>query len=66
MQWWVKALILSALWLAAIVAIAYVHTDVILAGTITDAEDAAIAERYGFLCGLGLPVLWGICFVRRS
>jgi len=68
MQWWVMALILSAVWFALVVAIGYTHTNVILAGKISDAEDAAISELYGFVFGVGVPVLWVLCFVfaRRS
>ena len=62
MRWWVIALILSAVWFALVVAIGYTHTEVILAGKITEAEDAAISELYGFVFGVGLPVLWAPCF----
>ena len=68
MQWWVMALISAAVWFALLVAIGYTHTDVILAGKITDAEDAAISRLYGVVFGFGLPVLWVLCFAlaRRS
>jgi hypothetical protein len=68
MQWWVKALILSAVWCALVVAVGYIHTDVILAGKITDAEDAAISSLYGVAFGFGVVVLWVLCFVlaKRS
>jgi hypothetical protein len=68
MQWWVRALILSAVWCALVVAIGYTHTDVILAGKITDAEDAAISGLYGVVFGFGVAVLWVLCFVlaKRS
>jgi uncharacterized membrane protein YciS (DUF1049 family) len=68
MQWWVKALILSAVWFALVVTIGYTHTDVILAGKITDEEDAAISTLYGVVFGFGVAVLWVLCFVlaRRS
>jgi hypothetical protein len=46
------ALILSAVWCALVMAIGYTHTDVILAGKITDAEDAAISSVYGVVFGL--------------
>jgi len=63
MSWWKKALIASVIWLVAVVAAGYVHTDVILAGRVTQAEDEAISEMYGFAFALGLVVLWGIAFL---
>src|SRR5215475_2853663 len=52
MPGWGMALMVSAAWVAVVVAVGYTHTDVILAGKISDAEDAAISEIYGIVCGL--------------
>jgi uncharacterized membrane protein YciS (DUF1049 family) len=67
-QWWVMALILSAAWFVLVVGIGYIHTEVILAGKTTDAQDAALSEMYGVVFGFGLPILWVLCFLlaRRS
>jgi hypothetical protein len=67
MRWWTKALIFSiissVIWAGIVIAVGYFHTDVLLAGQITPAQDSAISEKYGELLGTGLPVLWVICFL---
>jgi hypothetical protein len=64
MQWWAKGLILSIIWLGIVIAVGYIHTEVFLAGAITQAQDEAISETYGIAAGIGLVVLWMICFFR--
>jgi len=63
MPWWGMALMVSAAWVAVVVAVGYTHTDVILAGKISDAEDAAISEIYGIVCGLGVVLVWVLSFL---
>jgi len=63
LPWWGMALMVSAAWVAVVVAIGYTHTDVILAGKISDAEDAAISEIYGIVCGLGVVLVWVLSFL---
>jgi len=63
MQWWAKALVFSLIWLGVVVAVGYLHTDVLLAGQITPALDKAISEAYGSVAASGLFVVWGICFL---
>lgn len=46
-----------------------IHTDVILKGKITQAEDETISGRYGLGCGAGFLATWIISYVihrRRS
>jgi hypothetical protein len=63
MPWWAKALIFSAMWLGVVVTVGYVHTDVFLAGQITQAQDEAISGAYGSVAASGLFAVWGICFL---
>jgi hypothetical protein len=67
MRWWTKALIFSVIfsviWAGIVVAVGYFHTDVVLAGQITKAQDRAISEKYGELLGTGLPLVWVSCFL---
>jgi len=63
MPWWAKALIFSVIWLVAVVVIGYVHTDVFLAGQITQAQHEAISGAYGSAAASGLFAVWGICFL---
>jgi len=63
LPWWGMALILSAAWFALVVTAGYTHTEIILAGKITDAEDAAISEIYGIVFGAGLSLVWLLCFM---
>src|SRR5215813_12113710 len=63
MPWWAKALIFSVIWLGVVVAVGYVHTDVFLAGQITQAQDEAISGAYGSVAASGLFAVWGICFL---
>jgi hypothetical protein len=63
MPWWAKALIFSVIWLGVVVAAGYVHTDVFLAGQITQAQDEAISGAYGSVAASGLFAVWGICFL---
>ena len=72
MRWWTKALIFSVvfslIWVGVVVAVGYLHTDVFLAGQITAAQDEAISGAYGDVAGLGVVVVWVICFLalRRT
>jgi len=61
LPWWGVAVMVSAAWVAVVVAVGYTHTDVILAGKISDAEDAAISQIYGIVCGLGMVLVWVLC-----
>jgi hypothetical protein len=67
MRWWIKALIFSVIfsviWVGIVAAVGYFHTDVVLAGQITPAQDHVISEKYGDLAGKGLGVVWAICFL---
>jgi len=67
MRWWIKALIFSVVFsvvsVGIIATVGYFHTDVYLAGQITQAQDHAISEKYGDLAGRGLGVVWVICFL---
>ena len=51
------------IWVGLVGAVGYFHTDVFLAGQITPAQDHAISEKYGESAGLGLGVVWAICFL---
>jgi hypothetical protein len=64
MQWWTKRLVFSVIWLGIVVAVAYIHTEVLLGGNITPAQDEAISQMYGIAAGFGLAVFWVICFFR--
>jgi hypothetical protein len=54
MKWWVKALLVSILWVLLVCGIGYIHTEVFLRGSITEAEDLLISKRYGQLAGIGI------------
>jgi hypothetical protein len=58
MKWWVKGLIASGLWIALTIGIGIFHTEVILAGKLTKAQDIAISEQYGTVCAIGLVLIW--------
>jgi hypothetical protein len=58
MKWWKKALILSGLWLALTVGVGVFHTEVLLKGKTTPAQDEAISEAYGMACGFGVAMIW--------
>jgi hypothetical protein len=46
--------LLAALgWIAAVAAIGMLHTEVVMKGTLSAAEDERISERYGQLAGMG-------------
>src|SRR5215470_13030161 len=55
MRWWTNALIFSVIfsvvWVGVVGAVGWFHTDVLLAGQITPAQDHAISEKYGDLAG---------------
>jgi hypothetical protein len=63
MSWWKKTLLASLIWFIAVVAMGYVHTSIILAGRITEPQDEAISEMYGFAFGVGLMMLWAVAVV---
>ena len=63
---WQKALLCSSIWLVIIVSAAIIHTSVILAGKLSQAEDAALSERYGIICGAGIVVFLAAIFSRRT
>ncbi len=65
-RWWVKALLASVLWAGLAIGALVVHTQVVLKGTLTEAQDDAISERYGQVCGGGLVLIWGIAYVLRK
>lgn len=60
------ALLCSVIWSALIIAAAIVHTSVILAGKLTEAQDSEISERYGMACGAGLVVILAVIFLRKQ
>ncbi len=62
---WQKALLGSVIWAALIIGAGIVHTDVILAGKLTEAQDAEISERYGMACGAGLVAILAVVFLRK-
>jgi hypothetical protein len=64
MRWWVKALIWSVAWAMLTIIVGIIHTSVILAGRITEQQDAAISERYGAVCMLGIGLIWLISWFR--
>jgi len=66
MAWWIKALILSVLWVVLTIGIGIVHTDVLLAGQITRQQGSAISQMYGTICGVGLGVVWALVYVTRA
>ena len=66
MKWWAKALIVTIAWIALIIGIGVVHTEVVLAGTLTEQQDEAISERYGQLCGIGIVAIWVFAAMSRK
>src|SRR5215472_14468163 len=70
MRWWIKALIYSVIfsmiWVGLVAAVGYFHTDVLLAGQLTPAQDQAISEKYGNIAGFGMVMVWVICFLTPA
>ena len=66
MKWWKKALIITGIWFVLIIGIGVVHTEVILKGKITPAQDEVISERYGNICGVGLVLIWVVAYLKRA
>jgi len=70
MRWWIKALIysviFSVIWVGLVAAVGYFHTDVLLAGQLTPAQDQAISEKYGNIAGFGMVMVWVICFLTPT
>lgn len=64
--WWVKGLLGAILWTALTIGAGIVHTSVILAGRISEAEDAAISEKYGMACGVGVVAIVAVSYMFRS
>ena len=65
MQWWTQALIVSIVWIALTIGVGMLHTDVVLRGKITPAQDSAISGRYGTVCAIGLIVIWVVYSIRN-
>ena len=63
MKRWQRALLISVIWIVAILAIGFFVTDVMLAGKITPQQDEQISEVCGLICGIGLAPIWVIVFV---
>jgi hypothetical protein len=65
MRWWKIALVISAIWIGLIIVAGILHTEVILAGQLTEAQDDVISFRYGFACGVGLVLIWAVSALPR-
>ncbi len=66
MSWWKKALVFSGVWIALVIGVGVIHTNVVLAGKITPQQDEAISEKYGEACGTGLVAIWVITALLRK
>ena len=66
MKWWKKALLFSGAWIALIIAVGVIHTEVVLAGKITALQDEAISEKYGEACAYGLIAIWVLTALLRN
>jgi hypothetical protein len=62
-RWWVIAILVSIAWIGLTIGTGVIHTDVVLKGKITQAEDEVISGRYGFACGVGVVAVWIIAYV---
>ena len=58
MKWWIKALIISAMWIVLDIVVGIIHTEIILKDIITPEMDEIISEHYGKLCVYGLVFIW--------
>ena len=58
MKWWKKAIIASVVWVILITSIAFIHTEIILKGKISPAQDSAISGAYGRTAGSVLILIW--------
>ena len=65
-KWWVRGLLGSAVWAVLTIGAGILHTSVILGGRLSEAEDAAISERYGQACGGGVLAILLICYLIRN
>lgn len=65
MSWWKIALIVTVVWFLLVLGTGYVHVDVTLAGQLTDAQEKALSEQYGFVAGIGIGLIWGIAAAAR-
>lgn len=65
MAWWLKALILTIVWVAMLMGIGIIHTDVVLAGQITRQQGSEISRLYGMVCGMGIAGIW-VFFILRA
>lgn len=65
MKRWQKALLLSVIWIVAILGIGIFVTDVVLAGKITPQQDKQISEVCGMAVGGGTVLIWVAVFLRK-
>ena len=66
MKWWKKALIASLVWLVLVFGVGIIHTELVLADELTQAQADAVYERYGNVVGVGLVPIWIVLFLRRK
>jgi hypothetical protein len=60
-KWWLVSLLASVAWIVLILGTAVVHSAISTTPT-TEAEDAAISERYGQVAGGGTALIWMALF----
>jgi hypothetical protein len=66
MAWWLKATLLTAVWVAVVFGFAFVQTDVIPAGQITRQQASEISRLFGVVCGFGIAGIWAFFAFRRA
>jgi membrane protease YdiL (CAAX protease family) len=65
-KWWMVAIVTSVVWAVLVIGAGILHTEVVLKGKLTPAEDEVISGRYGFACGVGMVVIWILSFVIKG
>ena len=66
MKRWQKALLYSVVWTSLTIGAGILHSNVILAGRLTPEQDEALSGRYGIACGVGLVLIWVVCYSRKQ
>jgi nitrate reductase gamma subunit len=66
MSWKKKTFIYSIVWIVFTIIVGIIHTEVFLAGKLTQQQDEIISECYGMACAIGVVLLWIIQYLRNK
>jgi hypothetical protein len=65
-KWWVRGLLVGVAWIVLCIGAGIVHTEVILKGQLSPAEDEALSGKYGMAAGIGLVAAFVLANVLWS